>query len=366
MSFGERKGIVKKILIADDVEFNRDVLGEIFGEQYEILEAADGEEAIACIQENFEKLSLIFLDLIMPKQSGFDVLEYMKKYGYLELVPVIIITGEATYDTDVAAYEYGVADVIYKPFSRQVITRRALNIIELYEQRRNLALKLDETETELRQSRKKLEANTEFLINAFSSVVEFRSSMKAGLHIDKVRPMAKVLFHTWAALHKEFDYNEVDIALMVNAAALHDIGKLSIPDEILLKRGKLTPEEFKIMKTHTIRGCEILECFKQEMDDKDFYRYCYDICRYHHERYDGKGYPDRLKGDEIPVWAQIVSIAEVFDALVDSRCYRAPYAVDEAIRMIKTGECGTFSPELLECFEAAKFQLIAIAENDAR
>ena len=355
---------MKKILIADDAEFNRDILKEIFSEQYEVLEAENGEEAVSCIRENFESLSLIFLDLMMPKMNGLQVLEVMKEEGYLELIPVIIITGEATVDTDVAAYDYGVADIIYKPFSRQVITRRALNIIELYEQRRNLALKLDETETELRQSRKKLEANNEFLINAFSSVVEFRSGMKGGLHMDKVRPMAKVLFHTWAALHKDFNYSEVDIAQMVNAAALHDIGKISVPDEILLKRGKLTPEEFKIMQSHTVRGCEILECFRQEIDDKDFYRYCYDICRYHHERYDGKGYPDRLKGEAIPIWAQIVSIAEVFDALVDSRCYRAPYAVDEAIRMIKAGECGAFSPALLECFEAAKFQLIAIAEND--
>ena len=170
------------------------------------------------------------------------------------------------------------------------------------------------------------------------------------------------MLHTWAALHSDFDYKELDIRQMVNASALHDIGKISIPDEILLKPGRLTLEEFAIMKEHTTKGCEILEKFKQE--DSDFYQYCYDICRYHHERYDGKGYPDHLKGDEIPVWAQVVSIADVFDALISPRCYKAPYAIPKAVDMIFNGECGTFSPKLLECFESAKFKLIEIAERD--
>ena len=352
---------MKKILIADDAEFNRDILKEIFSEQYEIFEAGDGEEAVRCIRENFESLSLIFLDLMMPKMSGLDVLEIMKDEGYLDLIPVIIITGEATVDTDAAAYDYGVADIIYKPFARRVITRRALNIIELYERRKNLELQLDETTSELLASRKKLAENNEFLVNALSSVVEFRS-LESGIHINRVKEFTDVLLHTWAALHSDFDYKELDIRQMVNASALHDIGKISIPDEILLKPGRLTLEAFAIMKEHTTKGCEILEKFKQE--DSDFYQYCYDICRYHHERYDGKGYPDHLKGDEIPVWAQVVSIADVFDALISPRCYKVPYAIPKAVDMIFNGECGTFSPKLLECFESAKFKLIEIAERD--
>ena len=355
---------MKKILIADDAEFNRDILKEIFSEQYEIFEAGDGEEAVRCIRENFESLSLIFLDLMMPKMSGLDVLEIMKDEGYLDLIPVIIITGEATVDTDAAAYDYGVADIIYKPFARRVITRRALNIIELYERRKKLELQLAETTSELLASRKKLAENNEFLVNALSSVVEFRS-LESGIHINRVKEFTDVLLHTWAALHSDFDYKELDIRQMVNASALHDIGKISIPDEILLKPGRLTLEEFAIMKEHTTKGCEILEKFKQE--DSDFYQYCYDICRYHHERYDGKGYPEGLDEDDIPEEARIIAVADAFDAMISVRRYRDAYPIDEVCEELERCKGTQFDPQyvniMLDLIDEGKVQdILEIAE----
>ncbi len=348
------------ILIADDVEINRKMLSFIFEEQYEILEAADGVEAIKKIEEYGEELSLIFLDLMMPNKSGLDVLEYMSGKGYISSIPVIMITGEATTESEVKAYEYGVSDIIYKPFEPKVVMRRTQNIIELFQNRRDIEAKLEKRTKQLRESREKLERSNEFLINALSSVVEFRS-LESGEHIQRVKYFTKLLLKYVKDEFPEYGLTDESVNLITNAAALHDLGKIAIPDSILLKPGKLTKEEFEEMKKHTIYGCELLENFKQE--DNEFYHYCYEICRYHHERYDGNGYPDKLKGEEIPIWAQVVSIVDVYDALVSKRVYKAAYAVEEAVRMIKDGECGIFSPKILDCFEMAKMDFFQATEG---
>ncbi len=350
----------KKILIVDDVDINRGILASIFEEQFDILEAENGQEAIDILEKEADSVSIMFLDLMMPVKSGMDVLAYMNQNNLIDQIPVIVITAENTVESDIKVYEHGAADIIYKPFSKRVVIRRALNIMELYENRKDIQKQLDLRTAELVEMQKKVEKNNEFLINALSSVVEFRS-LESGQHIDRVKNLTQILLKTWRALHPECGFSKQDIALMVNASALHDIGKIGIPDGILLKPGRLTKDEFEIMKTHTTVGCDILERFKQE--DNDFYRYCYDICRYHHERSDGKGYPDGLKGDEIPVWAQVVSLADVYDALVSPRVYKPAYEIQEAFRMINTGECGTFSPILLECLEAAKFEIIKATEE---
>ena len=348
------------ILIADDAEINREVLGFIFEEQYNIIEAADGEQAIRLIEENGENLSLIFLDLVMPKKTGLDVLKFMNEKHYIDLIPVILITGEATDESDEKAYEYGASDIIYKPFAANVVMRRAMNMIELYGHRRYLESELEKRTEELLKSREQIAKNNEFLINALSSVIEFRS-LESGEHIQRVKYFTKLFLKYIRKLYPKYGITESQVPLIANAAALHDIGKIAIPDSILLKPGKLTPEEFDEMKKHTIYGCEILERFKQE--DNEFYRYCYEICRYHHERYDGKGYPDGLAGDEIPIWAQIASIVDVYDALVSERVYKSPYDVVEAARMIEAGECGVFSPEIMECFQLAKVEMFAATEE---
>lgn len=348
------------ILIADDVEINRKMLSFIFEEQYEILEAADGVETIEQIEKYGEALSLIFLDLMMPNKSGLDVLEYMSQKGYINLIPVIMITGEATAESEVKAYEYGVSDIIYKPFEPKVVMRRAQNIIELFQNRRDIEEKLERRTKQLRESREKLERSNEFLVNALSSVVEFRS-LESGEHIQRVKYFTKILLRYVKDEYPEYGLTDESVNLITNAAALHDLGKIAIPDSILLKPGKLTKEEFEEMKKHTTYGCELLENFKQE--DNEFYHYCYDICRYHHERYDGNGYPDKLVGEDIPIWAQVVSIVDVYDALVSKRVYKAAYAVEEAVRMIKDDECGVFSPKILDCFEMAKSEFFRATEE---
>ena len=238
--------------------------------------------------------------------------------------------------------------------------RRAMNIIELFSHRIDIEKKLEKRTRQLRESREKLKRNNEFLINALSSVVEFRS-LESGEHIQRVKYYTGVLLKYLVQHYPEYGLTDEDVELIVNASALHDLGKIAIPDSILLKPGRLTNDEFEEIKKHTIYGCELLENFKQE--ENDFYRYCYEICRYHHERYDGKGYPDKLLGDEIPIWAQVVSVADVYDALVSKRVYKAPYAVTEAARMIADGECGTFSPQILDCFGLAKEEFFHATET---
>ncbi|MBD5097837.1 MAG: response regulator [Lachnospiraceae bacterium] len=341
----------KTILIADDAELNRELLKQIFDKQFYVLEAQDGEQTIKILDEKHDEISMLFLDLIMPKKTGLDVLKHMNEKEYMRTIPVIMITGEATVETDMQAYEYGASDIIYKPFTAKIILRRAMNILELYENRINIEKKLEKRTKQLIASKEKLAKSNEFLVNALSSVVEFRS-LESGEHIKRVKFFTRIFLNYLKAYYPEYELTKDQIDLMVNASALHDIGKIAIPDSILLKPGKLTKEEFDEMKKHTVYGCEILEKFKQE--DSDFYRYCYDICRHHHERYDGNGYPDGLSGEDIPIWAQVVSIVDVYDALVSKRVYKTPYATDVAVRMIHDGECGVFSPKILDCFDRAK------------
>jgi putative two-component system response regulator len=355
------KAIKDTILIADDAELNREMIKFIFEEQYAIIEAVDGQDAINKIKESSEKLCIIFLDLMMPKKSGLDVLKFMKREGYINQVPVIMITGESTDESDEKAYEYGASDIIYKPFAPNVVMRRAKNIMELFEHRISIENELENRTKELVESQKRLEQNNEFLINALSSVVEFRS-LESGEHINRVRYFTKLFLKYIMQFYPKYGITEKQAQLIVSASALHDIGKIAIPDSILLKPGRLTAAEFEEMKKHTIYGCEILDKFKQE--DNEFFRYCYDICRYHHERYDGNGYPDKLKGDQIPIWAQVVSIVDVFDALISKRVYKQAYPAEEAEKMILGGECGVFSPEILDCFKLAKQELRHAIETE--
>lgn len=349
----------KTIMIADDAEINREILKLIFQEQFNIIEAENGQQTIDILDEQHEKIAMLFLDLIMPEKTGLEVMEHMQDKGYMSYIPVIMITGEATDETDLKAYEYGASDIIYKPFNSKVIMRRMLNILELFENRLDIEQKLEERTQALRENQKKLERNNEFLVNALSSVVEFRS-LESGEHIKRVRYFTRIILNYMKKYYPEYELTKEQVDLIVNASALHDIGKIAIPDSILLKPGKLTDAEYEEMKKHTTYGCKILEKFK--LEESEFYRYCYDVCRYHHERYDGNGYPDKLVGEDIPIWAQVVSVVDVYDALVSKRVYKIPYATDEAVRMINAGECGVFSPKILECFNLAKYDLLQASE----
>lgn len=346
----------KVILIADDAEINREMLKVIFSEQFYILEARDGQEAIDTIANNKDTLSVVFLDLVMPEKNGIDVLKYMASENLKNKIPVIMITGEATADSDAQAYEYGASDIIYKPFNPNVVMRRTLNIIELFEHKESVEKKLEQRTKELEQSKLELEQSNEFLIDALSSVVEFRDS-ESGDHINRVKKFTSIMLFYVKNFYPQYGLTDAQCKLITNASALHDLGKIAIPDSILLKPGKLTFEEFEEMKKHTTYGADMLEKFKKV--DSEFYQYCYDICRYHHERFDGRGYPDKLVGDDIPIWAQVVSIVDVYDALVSKRVYKPVFEYNEAIRMINSGECGTFSPAILDCFNLAREELLA-------
>lgn len=349
----------KQILIVDDEELNRVVLVGLFDEEYEILEAENGEQAVEQIENN-SNIALILLDVVMPVKGGFWVLEYMKTHELIEKIPIILITAETILDTEDQAYAYGVADVIHKPFYPHIVRRRAKNIIELYQNKYHMEERLKEQEKEIRAQEKKLREGNEFMIDALSSVVEFRS-LETGEHVRRIKYFTRIMLKYLMKYFPKYGLTPIQVDEIARASALHDIGKIGIPDAILLKPARLTSEEFEIMKTHTTIGCDILEKFRDHQSN-DFYRYCYEICRYHHERWDGNGYPDHLVGEEIPISAHVVAIADVYDALVSPRVYKSAYANNTAYDMIINGECGQFSPDVLECFKLAKEDFFNIVE----
>lgn len=340
----------QQILIVDDEAINREILKTMFDE-YDRLEAENGREAIEKIVGN-RNLVLILLDISMPVMSGFDVLEYMKEHELLDRIPVILITGETVIDSEDKAYTYGVADVIHKPFYPHIAKKRSQNIIELYQSKLNMERRLKEQEKEIRAQEKEIRENNEAMLEALSSIVESRS-LETGEHTRRIKQLTGIILKYLTECFPKYGLTKAAADQIAEASVLHDIGKIGIPDAILLKPGRLTPEEFEIMKTHTTIGCEMLEK-SYRRKDSDFYRYSYEICRHHHERWDGGGYPDHLAGDDIPISAQIVSVADVYDALVSPRVYKKAFEKDKAFDMIINGECGKFSPDVLECFRLAK------------
>ena len=349
----------QQILIVDDEEVNRAVLAEMFREEYEILEAEDGKKAVMQIQKNRD-IVLILLDIVMPVMDGFKVLDYMKEQELIEKIPVILITGESVSNSEGKAYAYGVADVMHKPFYPRIVKRRSNNIIELYQNKHNMELRLKEQEKAIRAQEKEIRKANEDMIEALSSVVEFRSA-ETGEHTRRIKYFTRIMLKYLQQYFPKYGITDHQVSEITRASALHDIGKIGIPDSILLKPGRLTEKEFEVMKTHTTIGCDILEKF-YENHDTEFYRYCYEICRYHHERWDGNGYPDHLIGEEIPISAQVVAIADVYDALVSPRVYKSVYANNIAFDMIMAGECGQFSPDMLECFGLAKVDFFNVVE----
>ncbi len=349
----------QQILIVDDEEVNRAILKEMFRNEYETIEAANGQDAILQIEKN-QNIVLILLDIVMPVMNGFKVLDYMQEHKLLDDIPVILITSETVQDSEDQAYAYGVADVMHKPFYPHIVKRRSKNIIELYQNKHNMEVRLKEQEEAILAQQKELRENNEFMIDSLSSVVEFRSA-ETGEHTRRIKYFTRIMLKYLMQYYPKYGLTPEEIDKIARASALHDIGKIGIPDSILLKPGRLTPEEFEIMKAHTTIGCDILEKSYRNRSS-DFFRYCYEICRFHHERWDGNGYPDHLIGEEIPISAQVVAIADVYDALVSPRVYKSVYANNEAFDMIMNGECGQFSPDVLECFQLAKVDFFNIVE----
>lgn len=338
-----------KILIADDSEINRALLKEILGDGYDYLEAEDGAAAVELMRQRTD-ISLLLLDLMMPGMDGFDVLRVMKYHTWLDEIPVIVISAVEDTANIERAYDLGVADYIRRPFERIMILRRVKNILMLYAKQKRLTRLVTDQVYEK-------EHNSVLMISILSHVVEFRNS-ESGLHVLHIRTLTDLLLHQLVQKTDRYQLDESDIALISTASALHDIGKIVIPEEILNKPGRLTAEEFAVIKNHTVAGAQMLQDLGQAIArDEPLLQVAHAICRWHHERWDGNGYPDRLKGDEIPIAAQVVALADVYDALTSERCYKHAYDHDTALRMILNGECGAFNPLLLGCLRESSEQL---------
>ncbi len=355
-----------KILIVDDAEINREVLADILENEYDILQASNGREALEILKNSRKEISAVLLDLMMPEVDGFAVLEVMKTEGWMENLPVLIISGETSVKAEKRCFEYGVSDFVRKPFDNMLVNRRVNNVVGLYELQKDLQAKVDKQTEKLRIQYKllqvqaeKLHRTNENIIDILGTVVENRS-LESGAHIKHVKGFTRVIAERVLQDYPEYGLTKAKVDIIVSASALHDIGKIAIPDSILLKPGKLNEKEYDYMKSHTTRGCDILDSI-EDIWDEEYKKVGYEICRHHHERFDGRGYPDKLAGDDIPISAQIVSVADVYDALISERVYKGAYSKDEAYHMILRGECGVFSPKLMECFRSVKKELEMVA-----
>lgn len=329
-----------RILIVDDSEMNRMILSEMLKGEFEILEAENGEKCLDMLSRYETKISLILLDIVMPGMDGFGVLEYMNRNNLIEDIPVIMISGEDSGEVIKRAYERGVTDYIRRPFDTEVVHRRVRNTIKLYaKQRRLVALVTNQVFEK--------EKNSRMLISVLSEIVEFRNG-ESGTHVLNINTLTTMILEQLVKKTDKYHLSWSDRILISTASSLHDIGKIGIDEKILNKPGRLTPEERKIMEKHTVIGADMLANLRM-YEDEPLMKVAYQICRWHHERYDGKGYPDGLKGEEIPISAQVVALADVYDALTSERVYKKAYFHEKSIQMICNGECGTFNPLLLEC-----------------
>lgn len=332
------------ILIVDDSAMNRMLLSDILSDTYNIIEAEDGEQAIAILQQHASEISIVVLDMVMPKVDGFGVLEAMNENRWIQFLPVVSISTESSPEFVERAYSLGVTDFINRPFDELIVIRRVSNTIKLYAKQRKLT---NMVANEIFEK----ERNGSLMITILSHIVEFRNG-ESGMHVINIGTLTEILLNQISKKDDRYYLPYAERDLIVKASALHDIGKISIPEEVLNKPGKLTDEEFEAMKQHTVIGYQMLSDLG--FQDEPLVKVSREITRWHHERYDGRGYPDGLKGDEIPLSAQIVSLADVYDALTSERVYKPAFSHEKAVQMILNGECGAFNPLLLECLVEAQ------------
>lgn len=339
-----------RILIVDDSEMNRDMLSDMLSDDYDIVEAADGEEALSILKERVYDIDLVLLDIIMPAVDGFGVLDVMKRYHWIDNTPVIMISSETSQSYIRKAFELGVTDYILRPFDSFIIHKRVSNTLMLYRKQKKLLNALEEQVYEN-------EKNNSMMINVLAHIVEFRNG-ESGMHVHHIKQLTSILLQNLIEKTDKYHLTENDILLISTASSLHDIGKISIDDKILNKPGRLTAEEFEVIKTHSVIGAEMLQDLHNTHNYPLFDK-AYEICRWHHERYDGKGYPDGLSGEEIPISAQVTSLADVYDALTSNRCYKKAFSHEKAMEMILDGQCGAFNPVLLQCLKDCEKQILA-------
>ena len=329
-----------QILLVDDSAMSRMILKEILGGDYSILEAENGQECLEKMQAEAGNIALVLLDINMPVMDGFEVLKAMNVNHTIEDIPVIMISSD---DSDAAirrSYELGASDYVTRPFDARIVYRRVTNTIKLYAKQRRLVQMVSD------QIRAR-ENNTDMLVGVLSHIVEFRNG-ESGAHVRHIRIITELLLHRLLEISSQYPITAEQQDNIPLASALHDIGKIGIDEKILNKPGRLTPEEFEVVKTHSMLGAEMLHQL-EDFNEQPLLQTAYEIARWHHERWDGRGYPDGLKGDEIPISAQLVALADVYDALTSERCYKKAFSHEKAVQMILNGECGAFNPLLLQC-----------------
>ena len=336
----KKEQVLQQILIVDDSDMNRAMLREILKDNYSILEAGNGVECLSCVEHMGPSLSLILLDLNMPEMDGFEVLAELSRLGYMDDIPVIIISGTDSTADICRAYDLGATDYIHRPFNTQVIYRRVSNTITLMAKQRRMA---ELVNRQIDRATKQQELMVDFL----SRIIGYRSG-ESNPHFANISTLSALLLQALQKRKNHYGLTEQDCQLIATAAVFHDVGKIGIPESILLKPGKLTAKEFEVMKTHTLIGDNLIKSL-EIYHDEPLLQMAAQICRWHHERYDGGGYPDGLKGEEIPICAQVVSIADVYDALTSARPYKPAFSSEKAIQMILNGECGVFNPVLVDC-----------------
>ncbi|MCI8373067.1 MAG: response regulator [Lachnospiraceae bacterium] len=356
------------VMIMEDDEVSREMLTELFKNEYKILAASNGKEGLEFFVKNYASIAVVLMDLRMPVMGGMQVLELLSKKKLLSKVPFILITSEESVDIEKKGYEYGAVEYVRKPFYPDVVKQMVKNIIELFDYKTKLELMVKSQTEKLKQQNKLLEKNerklrkmNDTMINTLSNVVEFRN-MESENHIKRIREYTKCLGESVMKLFPEYNLTHEKLDKISSAAVLHDIGKIVLPESVILKPGKLNADETEIMKSHTSKGAEIV-AERINFEDREFCDYCYDITRHHHERYDGTGYPDGLKEEQLSIAVQLVSLADAYDDLTSKHIYKAEYDVDQAYQIIMNGEEGAYSPKLLQAFTAVREKIEAIAEK---
>ncbi|MBQ6887321.1 MAG: response regulator [Lachnospiraceae bacterium] len=358
----------RKLLIVDDSKFNRQVLINILQDEYVIVEAENGREALEIIEEQKKDIAAVLLDIVMPEMDGVTLLKILNEKKYLGEFPVLIVTSEQSVNLVAECFDYGISDFIRKPVNTDFVKQRVQKLVELYMQKNDYKERLERQTLTLRNQYKmlqqqstELKKNNEKIIDVLGTVVEYRN-MEGRNHVKRVKEFTRILGEHMMSDYPEYELTKEKINVIAAASVLHDVGKVMIPDAILLKPGKLTEEEYEYVKSHSIRGYDIINSIADSWDD-EYVQYSCEIARSHHEKYDGSGYPDGLKGDDIPISAQLVSIADCYEALISESVYKSAIPYDEAYNMILQGECGVFSFKLLECFRKARKELEEYAEN---
>ena len=355
-----------KILIVDDSFINRELLTEMLEDEYEVITCENGLQALELMEENYNELAIILLDLVMPVLDGVGFLKALQNKPIMKDIPILVISGETNVETEIKCFDYGVFDFIKKPFDNRLVKKRIKNAVDLYMYKNNLEERVAEQTSViseqynlLKHQADQLAKSNVSIIEILGTIVEYRN-LESVEHIQRVKSYTRILGEQLMEDYPEYNLTSKQLNVIVSASALHDVGKIAIPDSILLKPGRLTKEEFEYMKEHTTKGCEIINNIRGVWSE-EYAKASYEICRHHHERYDGRGYPDGLLGENIPISAQLVAVADVYDALVNERVYKSAFSADKAFNMIINGECGTFSPKLMDCFTKCRDRFESLA-----